>query len=663
MPNDSEYATVRVYEKVSEYDQKSILLFDFDRLSSLEELRAHINYVLKTSDSVKIQINLKFLKYTVLPAIYDREMIHGLCTLATCDNLDLQKHAHNFAERLLLKEKFDSSYSGISILVKLKTMLIESIELMSQDKSFDPNKKELIKRKCLLLYWVHLDIVLQARRQEDLGDVNLKLSRSQEQKEPIKMFFSSTNKYLSLSFDEARQFQKDVLQWNVQDETIVVGQKEYKQFYSIVDLLKQMFKIQNSGDRILNCLKNLESYLLTKTGIRRQNVSPLCTELIKQGTLQLLTYISNLEERCLKQNITAICQKVLDILRICKRNGTLEITRTLRSLVFSPKKEVRSLALQFFDGKNEFQKSIELLFLEEVQEYFPALRIHHKLTPRTEHMNYWLNISGKFMKSKFRASVYIPLKENLITSNRTKFEDKKDLLKERHIQILCRLHHPNIVTLYAFNMDCMPEFYIQEQSSEENSKNLQQYLVNKSQNNNNVCTTKTLIQFLLDAAAAVKFCHDKNIILRDITAASFIVVNKNSVKLSKFRLAIDLAGKMQIKQNNVDYNQVPTRWSAPESLLRLIWSKLSDVWMFGMLMFEVLTHGVLPFSHIKLKDEDWLRHLSRSSIKVKHEGCLSVIQYEVILQCTDYDTTKRPTMSELEKSLNIQFQNGKQTSS
>uniref|UniRef100_A0A2C9KWI3 Uncharacterized protein n=1 Tax=Biomphalaria glabrata TaxID=6526 RepID=A0A2C9KWI3_BIOGL len=222
-------------------------------------------------------------------------MIHGLITLATCNDLDLQKHALNFAERLLLKGKLDSSYTGIEMLLKLKSMLIDSVEIM---RCFDPNQEEIIKRKCILLYCLHLDIVLQAKKQQALGDVNLKI-RLEDQTEPIKSFVSSTKTFQSMLFDEAKQFQKDVSSGNVMEETDVyslVGRKEYKQFYVILQVLKQMFKIQDNGniDSIVNSFEYLETYLQSKQGLRRRSVSPLCAELILQGILQLLTYISSL---------------------------------------------------------------------------------------------------------------------------------------------------------------------------------------------------------------------------------------------------------------------------------------------------------------------------------------------------------------------------------
>ena len=52
---------------------------------------------------------------------------------------------------------------------------------------------------------------------------------------------------------------------------------------------------------------------------------------------------------------------------------------------------------------------------------------------------------------------------------------------------------------------------------------------------------------------------------------------------------------------------IPTRWSAPESLKSNNYSVASDVWMFGHLMYEVLTHGGLPYADIEEEDSELLK--------------------------------------------------------
>ena len=58
-----------------------------------------------------------------------------------------------------------------------------------------------------------------------------------------------------------------------------------------------------------------------------------------------------------------------------------------------------------------------------------------------------------------------------------------------------------------------------------------------------------------------------------------------------------------------DDEDLPVRWKAPESLMEHRYSTASDVWAFGMLMYEVLTYGCRPFRNIPT-DDDVTKHVS-----------------------------------------------------
>lgn len=49
--------------------------------------------------------------------------------------------------------------------------------------------------------------------------------------------------------------------------------------------------------------------------------------------------------------------------------------------------------------------------------------------------------------------------------------------------------------------------------------------------------------------------------------------------------------------------ELPVRWQAPECLLEQRYSTASDVWAFGVLMYEVLTYGCLPYRNVGKDDE------------------------------------------------------------
>jgi len=52
---------------------------------------------------------------------------------------------------------------------------------------------------------------------------------------------------------------------------------------------------------------------------------------------------------------------------------------------------------------------------------------------------------------------------------------------------------------------------------------------------------------------------------------------------------------------------LPVRWKAPECLTKHRYSTASDVWGFGVLMYEVLTRGCIPYGHVSTNDEVLLR--------------------------------------------------------
>ena len=58
-----------------------------------------------------------------------------------------------------------------------------------------------------------------------------------------------------------------------------------------------------------------------------------------------------------------------------------------------------------------------------------------------------------------------------------------------------------------------------------------------------------------------------------------------------------------------DDEKLPVRWQAPESLMEYRYSTASDVWAFGVLMYEVLTYGCVPYRHV-LNHEEVLRCVS-----------------------------------------------------
>jgi len=99
-------------------------------------------------------------------------------------------------------------------------------------------------------------------------------------------------------------------------------------------------------------------------------------------------------------------------------------------------------------------------------------------------------------------------------------------------------------------------------------------------------------------------------------------------------------------------SKMPVKWSAPESLCYNAFSSYSDVWSFGILMWEVMTLGDTPYPGIESKDV--LTRLEQDYRMPQPPGCPSGL-YEAMFNCWAMRADDRPKFSELKPVLEQQL--------
>ncbi|KAM5206665.1 tyrosine-protein kinase Fes/Fps isoform 2-T3 [Hipposideros larvatus] len=107
---------------------------------------------------------------------------------------------------------------------------------------------------------------------------------------------------------------------------------------------------------------------------------------------------------------------------------------------------------------------------------------------------------------------------------------------------------------------------------------------------------KTLLQMVGDAAAGMEYLESKCCIHRDLAARNCLVTEKNVLKISDFGMSREEEDGIYAASGGL--RQVPVKWTAPEALNYGRYSSESDVWSFGILLWETFSLGASPYPNL-----------------------------------------------------------------
>ncbi|XP_047540467.1 focal adhesion kinase 1 isoform X3 [Vanessa atalanta] len=157
--------------------------------------------------------------------------------------------------------------------------------------------------------------------------------------------------------------------------------------------------------------------------------------------------------------------------------------------------------------------------------------------------------------------------------------------------------------------------------------------------------TCTLVLYIYQLSTALSYLESKKFVHRDIAARNVLVSTATCVKLADFGLSKMVEDKSYYKASR---GKLPIKWMAPESINFRRFTSASDVWMFGVCMWEILMLGVKPFSGVK--NNDVIGKLENGERLALPPRCPPRL-YSVMSRCWAYEPSQRPTAHQLKETL------------
>ncbi|XP_019861264.1 PREDICTED: tyrosine-protein kinase STK-like [Amphimedon queenslandica] len=232
---------------------------------------------------------------------------------------------------------------------------------------------------------------------------------------------------------------------------------------------------------------------------------------------------------------------------------------------------------------------------------------------------------GETWKGNCKGKGPVMIKTNIAT----------DITQETFIEeakILVKFYHKNIISLYGVCIEDYP-FYI---VTEPMNGNLKDYLTTKY-----LVTSAELVDIAIQVTKGMMYLGEQGYIHCDLRAENILLRDHNTVKIANFHLAQHLNGS---KYSTVEGTKLAIRWTAPEAYTLNQLSIKSDVWSFGILLWELVTKGKEPYSG--MTDEDVKEAVSKGYHMLLPQGCPEPFK-QLMLNCWKQNKDKRPSFKNI----------------
>ncbi|XP_029975087.1 protein-tyrosine kinase 6b [Salarias fasciatus] len=262
-------------------------------------------------------------------------------------------------------------------------------------------------------------------------------------------------------------------------------------------------------------------------------------------------------------------------------------------------------------------------------------------------VDHWTLPKGEFslgeqLGSGYFADVYRGRWKNLINVAVKILKSDSDVdFREFHreVNMLKTLHHRYLISLFAICTESTP-YYIITELMEKGS--LLSFLRGPEGRLQDV---PALVDMSVQVSEAMAYLEERRSIHRDLAARNVLVGADYICKVADFGLARIIKEPVYVTTEK----KIPYKWSAPEALSHGTFSSKSDVWSFGILLYEVFTYGGVPYPG--LDNQEVFEQVKTGYRMPKPTDCPDFI-YHLMTECWQQEPEDRPDFRTLQRRLN-----------